>query len=31
MGWMNKDVPIWLSQFDRFGAVCLTIREIMDW
>ena len=31
MGWMNKEVPIWLSQFDRFSSVSLDIRKIMDW
>lgn len=31
MGWMNKDVPVWLGQFERFSQVCKNIREIMDW
>ena len=31
MGWMNKEVPTWLSQFDRFSSVSLDIRKIMDW
>ena len=31
MGWMNKEVPAWLSQFDRFGSVSFDIRKIMDW
>ena len=31
MGWMNKEVPAWLSQFDRFSSVSLDIRKIMDW
>ena len=31
MGWMNKDVPTWMSRFDRFNSVCLDIRKIMDW
>lgn len=31
MGWMNKDVPGWLQQTDRFDAVCVQIRETMKW
>lgn len=31
MGWMNKEVPTWLSQFDRFSSVSLDIRKIMNW
>ena len=31
MGWMNKDVPVWLGQFERFGQVCTTIREMLGW
>lgn len=31
MGWMNKDVPGWLQQIDRFDAVCRQIRETMQW
>lgn len=31
MGWMNKDVPGWLSQVDRFNAVCCQIRKSMNW
>lgn len=31
MGWMNKEVPTWLSQFDRFSFVSLDIRKIMNW
>lgn len=31
MGWMNKEVPTWLSQFDRFSSVSFDIRKIMDW
>ena len=30
MGWMNKDVPIWMSQFDRLSSVSFDIRKIMD-
>ena len=31
MRWMNKDVPVWLSQFDRFCHVCQEIRIILNW
>lgn len=31
MGWMNKDVPEWLRQIDRFEEVCSLIRETMEW
>ena len=31
MGWMNKDVPEWLMQMDRFNLVCSQIREAMGW
>lgn len=31
MGWMNRDVPEWLQQTDRFGTVCYQIRETMQW
>lgn len=30
-GWMNKDVPGWLQQTDRFDAVCRQIRETIQW
>ena len=29
MGWMNKDVPTWVSKFDRFNNVCQDIRNIL--
>ena len=31
MGWMNKDVPEWLKQTDRFGEVCRQIRDTLEW
>lgn len=30
MGWMNKDVPVWLAEFDQFGQVCQKIRKSLD-
>lgn len=31
MGWMNKEVPLWLLEFDRFRMVCIDIRETLSW
>lgn len=31
MGWINKDVPAWLQQVDRFHEVCKEIRNVMNW
>lgn len=31
MGWMNRDIPGWLQQTDRFDAVCRQIRDAMGW
>ena len=31
MGWINRDVPGWLAQTDRFDAVCRQIRATMEW
>ena len=31
MGWMNKDVPTWLLEFDRFNVVCHDIRQTLSW
>ena len=31
MGWMNRDVPKWLQQIDRFEDTCRKIRIIMGW
>lgn len=31
LGWMNKDIPGWLDQIDRFNSVCSDIRESLNW
>ncbi len=31
MGWMNRDIPAWLQQIDRFDDVCRQIRNRMNW
>ncbi len=31
MGWMNKDVPEWLKQTDRFQTVSDNIKTSMGW
>lgn len=31
MGWINKDVPGWLEQVDRFDIVHRQIRDTMHW
>ncbi len=31
MGWMNKAIPEWLKQIDRFEQVSIQIRETMEW
>lgn len=31
MSWMNKDIPEWLAQIDRFETVCKQIRDTMNW
>ncbi len=31
MGWMNKDVPEWLAQVDRFDAVLEDIKKELSW
>lgn len=31
MGWINRDIPDWLQQIDRFDAVCRQIRDRMNW
>ena len=31
MGWMNREVPDWLQQVDRFETVCRQIRTTMGW
>jgi len=30
-GWINKDVPNWLQQIDRFDDVCKQIKLTMMW
>ena len=30
LGWINKDVPGWLQQVDRFETVCRQIRSTMN-
>ena len=31
LGWMNADVPDWLSTVDHFNAICADIRREMGW
>lgn len=31
LGWMNKDVPVWLEQVDRFHDVAANIKKNMNW
>jgi len=31
LGWINKDVPEWLRQIDRFDNVCEQIKLTMKW
>ncbi len=31
LGWLNKDIPAWMEQIDRFDKVCQEIRNIMSW
>ncbi len=31
LGWMNKDVPNWLSAYDRFPEVIIEIRKTLLW
>lgn len=31
LGWMNKDIPGWLDQIDRFNSVCSDIRKSLNW
>ena len=31
LGWMNKDLPMWLQSRDRFKKVCAEIRQCMGW
>jgi hypothetical protein len=27
MGWMNKDIPLWVAPFDRFDAVFQKVEK----
>ncbi len=31
LGWINRDVPVWLSQYDRFQSVTIDICDAMNW
>ena len=31
LGWINKDLPKWLTNFDRFDEVQMKIRKEMEW
>ena len=31
LGWINKDLPKWLTNFDRFNEVQMKIRKEMEW
>ena len=31
IGWINKDIPSWMKDFDRFQKVCSEIRQEMGW
>ena len=31
MGWINKDIPVWVLPFDRVNEVVESIRERMSW
>ncbi len=31
LGWMNRDVPVWLSNYDRFNAVSDDICYALNW
>ncbi len=31
IGWINKDIPGWLMETDRFDEVCVQIRKTMGW
>lgn len=31
LGWMNRDVPVWLSQYDRFQPVTDDICDALGW
>lgn len=31
IGWMDRDLPLWLKKNDRFDDVCIEIRKKMGW
>ena len=31
IGWMNRDLPIWVQKQERFDEVCNEIRFLMGW
>ncbi|MBQ6728520.1 MAG: hypothetical protein IJQ83_00130 [Bacteroidales bacterium] len=31
IGWMNRDLPKWVKEQERFDEVCLEIRKRMEW
>lgn len=31
LGWINKDLPKWLTNFDRFDEVQMKIRKELEW
>ena len=31
IGWMNRDLPIWVQKQERFDEVCKEIRFLMGW
>ncbi len=31
LGWMNQDVPTWLSKYDRFQLVADDICNALNW
>ena len=30
MGWINKDIPLWLAPFDRFKDVCKSVEDKLE-
>ena len=31
IGWMNRDLPEWVREQERFDEVCMEIRKKMEW
>ena len=31
LGWINKDLPAWLNEIERFEPVCSQIKKQMNW